>query len=60
MRPVGDNLLRGSVLGDRLHGARPDRLPSPNPILTWLGRQVDLPPHELPAQLPGGSHGVLE
>ena len=57
---VGDNLLPGSVLGDQLHGARPDRLPSPQQILSWLGRQVPLSPHELYAQLPGGSHGVLE
>lgn len=59
-RLVGDNQLPGSVLGDQLHGARPHRLPSPQQILSWLGCQVPLSPHELPAQLPGGSHGVLE
>eukprot|EP00069_Balaena_mysticetus_P001827 bmy_03901T0 len=53
---VGDKLQPGSVLGDRLHGACPDRRPPPHPILPWLGRQALLPPRELHAHLPGGPH----
>ncbi|XP_070477859.1 retinol dehydrogenase 16-like isoform X2 [Equus przewalskii] len=48
------------VLGDRLHGTCPDHLPPPDPILTWLGCQVHLPPHELHALHPGGCHLLLE
>ncbi|KAK1341010.1 hypothetical protein QTO34_017410 [Cnephaeus nilssonii] len=40
---VGYNMHKGSVLGDELHGTCSDLLPSPHPILTWLGCQAHLP-----------------